>query len=730
MPIHVIKRDGRSEPFDVSHIQKRIENLSDGLDSLDIAALIAATLRGCTNGVHTSELDEITARAAADKCALHSDYAELAARIIVSNMHKQTPQTFTESAAAIHAAGYLSDETARYIAKYGDQLNAMINNQGDYQYSYLALCVLRSGYLYSSGGKLIDRPQYALMRVAVAFSRDLASTKRTYEALSALRYTHGTSTYVNAGSKMQQLLNCFLLRVGDSTEEITRAMTDSAWISRGSGGLGVSLDDIRGAGQIIQSTGGKAAGAVRFAKIFGEIAQTWNQGGRRDGAFAIYISIFHADVLGIIRLGDPSTPSDLRADNLFRGIMLCDLFLQRWREGGTWSFFSPDTARGLVDVYDGMRVCAVCGFCPNPNYAKYIRGAYAPKCAQCKYVRTAAFSELYARYESVAVATMPAKAVMDAIAAISPKKMPYLLNRDVINRRSNQDNAGTVIQSNLCAEIVELTTDNSIACCTLASIALQKFVKGTQYDWKGLMQTARIATRNLDRAIDINHYPAASSGENNRRFRPLGLGVQGLADVFQAMRLPYLSPEAEQLDMLIHEAIYFACLEESCELARLYGAYDYYSGSPISEGILQMDYAMEETGIDHCGWKLVDGKTMLGDTFPIGTPQWTELRKKIAKHGIRNVYLRANMPTVNTGDILGSVGPSTEPINMNVFMKTTVGSLKITKYNPYLVKHAEELGLWNEDVAMVLAKNGGKCPESFPRDFRQIYLTAYEMKPS
>lgn len=825
--VKIVKRDGSEATYDVSKIQLRIEALARGMLDVNIPEIVGLTSAGVYDGITTSEIDTISAEIAIAKSLHSQSYAKLAAELAMSNLHKSTPPTFTQSMELIQKhMGVFANDVMVFVRKHAAPLDAMINHAADYNYNYLSICVMKHGYLFSINEKyyhaataaaflkdvsgadtaaveqaarkllqetapktaplppglfdtygaaeaewtrgctdiaqlasavyhlmpsrvrFLDRPQYALARMAICLYINtkfpLDGIRSVYAALSAQKYIHGTSTFVNACTKNQQLLNCFLLSMEDSTEGILRAQAQSAHISRGSGGVGICLDAIRGKGQLIKSTGGKAAGTVRVAKILSETALTWNQGGRRPGSFAEYLSSHHSDIIDFLIQGSPNTAEDNRTTTLFRGVMITEHLYKRWKCNEMYSLFSEDTAPGLMYVYDGMRVCTVCGTCPNPAYARYIAAPTAPACERHIYARVDAFTQLYERYEREYRYTsrIPATQIITQICQSKLTSTgPYILNKDAINRRSRQDPSGTITMSNLCAEIVELSTPDSTACCTLASCVLQNFLRGGVFDFEDLIATTKTSIAALDRIIDCNDYPTAETRHNNMYFRPVGLGVQGLADLFRRLRIPYISPAAEQLDMLIHEAMYFAALSATCELARTAGPCPAWTDNAIDttpewelwrEDMTRLQN--EFAGVDPRGWGLVDGRTLLGWKFPITIAMWDELSANIKKYGVRNTYLRANMPTVNTGDILGSSGPSTEPVNFNVFNKTTVGSNKLFKFDDNMIKHLTELGFWTPQIAdAVVGDPLGRLPQIDNAEWkhvREIYLTAYEIPQS
>jgi len=824
--VKIVKRDGTEAVFDVSKIQLRIEALAQGMSDINIPEIIGLTAASVYDGITTEELDGISAEIAIAKSLKSQSYAKLAASLAMSNLHKSTPTTFTQSMELIQAKkDVFADNVMVFVRKHAAILDAMINHAADYNYNYLGIRVMKHGYLFSvhekyyheatakaflrdcaqpseieeavkkhlrdgtsptsslppglfakytgaesewvrscknneqliaalyrvlpSRLRMIDRPQYALARMAICLYVDskfpLEGIRAVYTALSSQKYIHGSSTFVNACSRNQQLLNCFLLSMEDSTEGILAAQNASAHISRGSGGVGICLDAIRAKGQTIKSTGGQAAGTVRVAKILSETALTWNQGGRRPGSFAEYISSHHADIIDFLIQGNQTTAEDNRTTTLYRGLMMTEHLFKRWKNDEIYSLFSEDTAPGLMYVYDGMRVCTACGWCPNPAYAQYIAAPTAPLCCEHTFARVDAFTQLYERYEREYryVKRIPAEQIITQICQSKLASTgPYILNKDAINRRSRQDPSGTITMSNLCAEIVELSTPDSTACCTLASCVLQNFLHNGAFDFDDLIATTKTSIIALDRIIDCNDYPTVETRKNNMYFRPVGLGVQGLADLFRLLRIPFVSAEAEQLDMLIHEAMYFAALAATCELARTKGPCPAWQDRAIDvtpewelwrEDMTRI--GNEFAGVDPRGWKLVDSKTLLGGRFPITNAMWDTLAADLKKYGVRNTYVRANMPTVNTGDILGSSGPSTEPVNFNVFSKTTVGSNKFFKFDDNMIKHLTEEGMWSQTIADMVANDPfGRLPQmnNNPKwdKLREIYLTAYEIRQS
>ena len=587
--------------------------------------------------------------------------------------------------------------------------------------------------------KIIDRPQYVYMRVAIAiyinYGKNTTETlnyiKTCYDELSQMYYTHATPTLFNSCTKNQQLNSCFLLGTNDSIEEIMKTLSDASFISKWSGGIGIHMSNIRSHGQLIKSTNGKSSGIIRPIKMFNEAACAWDQGGKRKGAFAIYLEPWHGDIMSFLELKLQQGDECERARDLFYAIWMPDLFMSRADSGSDWSLFSEDTAPGLSSVYDGMEVCTKCKFCYNDAYSQFIEKV-TMNCDDHDFQPVDAFTKLYTRYEEEgrSVGVLPARDIENAIFTLQAEAgVPYICFKDHVNRKSNQKNLGTIKSSNLCAEIVEVSSESSYACCTLASLNLKKFLvddgvrpdgsKKYKVDHEKLHAVVRNCIRNLDLIIDANKYPVKECEENSIDYRPIGLGIQGLADLFAIKRIEYLSDEAKRDDIEIIETMYHAALTESCERAKMFGSYDGFNGSPASRGILQYKMWMQD---------MKSRKTDLADVDPRSNRyDWDQLETEIINNGLRNSLLIALMPTVSTSQILGN-NESFEPYASNIYTKTTLGG-KFTVTNTVMIRHLIELGLWNEDIQQRVMADGGSLQNisEIPQDIRKIYKTVWEI---
>ncbi len=726
----VQKRGDRGlEEVKFDKITERIKLLCRGLSPVVDATKVAlSTINSLYNGIPTEELDMISAKTAEQYKLIHPDYGTLAARVCISNLHKSTPHRFSECMERIGKELYVkSDEHYQFIAANAERLDAMIVHENDYTLDYFGFKTLDYGYLVKINGKTCDRPQYMYMRVAIALYKDsnrdankaLDNIKACYKLFSHGYFTHATPTLFNSCTKYQQLNSCFLLGTGDSIESIMKNASDCAFISKWAGGIGVHMHNIRANGTIIRSTGGRSSGLPRQLKIYNEVARTFDQGGKRLGAIAVYLEMWHGDIMQFLKMKLQNGAPEERARDLFYALWVCDLFVKRVRNDEPWSLFSEDTAPGLSDVYDGMEQCTICD--------KYREHAGA----ECAHVwrRVDAFTELYTRYEREgrALRKVSARDVLDAVFTMQRESgTPYICFKDRVNRKSNQANLGTIKSSNLCAEIVQWSNDKSYACCTLASINLRKYLveDGTRADgstkysfsFNKLHEVTRLVARNLDIIIDVNKYPVKECGDNSYAYRPIGIGIQALADIFCIMRIPFLSAEAERLDVAIAETIYHAALTESCERAKQLGAYSAFRGSPASEGRLQHDLWLEETARNSSKLEL-----------PATRLDWDPLRADIKTHGVRNSLVVAYMPTVTTSQILGN-NESFEPYNSNIYTKTTLAG-KFTVSNTTMIRHLSDLGIWNESIKNRIVSNNGSVQdiEEIPRDVREIYKTVWEL---
>ncbi|RKO86949.1 ribonucleotide reductase, partial [Blyttiomyces helicus] len=684
-------KDGRREGVAFDKITSRIGKLGYGLDMqyVDPAAVAQKVIAGVYQGVTTVELDNLAAETAAYLTTRHPDYAILAARIAVSNLHKETKKVFSHVIEELYTyvnpktnkpMPLISDETHRAVKKHEDRLNSAIIYDRDFNYNFFGFKTLERSYLLRINNKIVERPQHMIMRVAVGIHGDnVDAAIETYELMSDRFFTHASPTLFNAGTPHPQLSSCFLLTIqDDSIEGIYQTLKTCAMISKTAGGIGLNIHKIRALGSHISGTNGHSNGIVPMLRVYNNTARYVDQGSnKRPGAFAIYLEPWHADIFEFLDLKKNTGKEENRARDLFYSLWIPDLFMRRVEANGDWSLLCPSEAPGLDEVWGDK------------------------------------FEELYERYERSGIARKVIKAQKLWYAIIESQTetgTPYMLYKDACNRKSNQQNLGTIKCSNLCTEVVEFSSPDEVAVCNLASISLPNFVvgkgDGVAYDFENLRKITHVITRNLDKIIDINHYPVKEAKTSNFRHRPIGIGVQGLADAFIKMRMPFDSPAAKHLNTAIFETIYFAALEASCDLARERGPYSTYAGSPISRGILQPD--------------------MWGVT-PSDCWDWAGLRARIAQHGVRNSLLVAPMPTASTSQILGN-NECFEPYTSNIYTRRVLaGEFQIV--NPHLLKDLTELNLWNDALKnRIIAERGSvQNIAGVPKVLKDIYKTGWEI---
>ncbi|MVT10129.1 ribonucleoside-diphosphate reductase subunit alpha [Chitinophaga tropicalis] len=684
----VIKRDGRKEAVKFDKITARIEKLCYGLnaeyvDSIDVAKKV---IQGLYDGVTTSELDNLAAETAASLTTKHPDYALLASRIAVSNLHKNTEKSFSKTMKKLYdyidpkvgkPAPLLADDVWEIINKNAEILDSSIIYDRDFAFDYFGFKTLERSYLLKLDGKVAERPQHMFMRVSVGIHKeDIDSAIKTYNLMSERWFTHATPTLFNAGTPKPQMSSCFLLTMqDDSIEGIYDTLKQTAKISQSAGGIGLSIHNIRATGSYISGTNGTSNGIIPMLRVFNDTARYVDQGGgKRKGAFAIYLEPWHADIFEFLDLRKNHGKEEMRARDLFYALWVPDLFMKRVEENGDWSLFCPHEAPGLHECWGEE------------------------------------FEKKYTQYEQENRARKTVKA-QDLWFAILDAQIetgtPYLLYKDSANRKSNQQNLGTIKSSNLCTEIIEYTDANEVAVCNLASLALPRFVIDGQFDHQKLYEVTYQAALNLNRIIDNNYYPVDEARNSNLRHRPIGLGVQGLADAFILMRYPFESEEAKQLNKEIFETIYFASLTASKDLAAKEGAYETYQGSPASKGILQFD--------------------MWGVT-PTTRWDWTALKAEIKKHGIRNSLLLAPMPTASTSQILGN-NECFEPYTSNIYTRRVLSG-EFVVVNKHLLKDLVELGLWDNDMKNKIITSNGSIQHinEIPTQIKDLYKTVWEIK--
>ena len=684
----VIKRDGRKEAVKFDKITARIEKLCYGfnteyVDAIDVAKKV---IQGLYDGVTTSELDNLAAETAASLTTKHPDYALLASRIAVSNLHKNTIKSFSKTMKKLYdyidpktgkSAALLSDEIWEIINKNADLLDSSIIYDRDFAFDYFGFKTLERSYLLKTDGKIQERPQHMLMRVSVGIHKDdIESAIKTYNLMSERWFTHATPTLFNAGTPKPQMSSCFLLTMqDDSIEGIYDTLKQTAKISQSAGGIGLSIHNIRATGSYISGTNGTSNGIIPMLRVFNDTARYVDQGGgKRKGAFAIYLEPWHADIYEFLDLRKNHGKEEMRARDLFYALWMPDLFMKRVEANGDWSLFCPHEAPGLHECWGEE------------------------------------FEALYAQYEQEGRARKTVKA-QDLWFAILDAQIetgnPYLLYKDSANRKSNQQNLGTIKSSNLCTEIIEYTDANEVAVCNLASLALPRFVIDGKFDHDKLYEVTYQATLNLNKIIDNNYYPIEEARRSNMRHRPVGLGVQGLADAFILMRYPFESDEAKKLNSEIFETIYFAGLNASNDLAKKEGAYETFPGSPASKGILQFD---------------------MWNVKPSARWNWDKLKKAIVKDGIRNSLLLAPMPTASTSQILGN-NECFEPYTSNIYTRRVLSG-EFVIVNKHLLKDLVELGLWDNDMKTKIISQNGSIQNiaEIPANIKELYKTVWEIK--
>ena len=685
----VLKRDGRRESVKFDKITARIEKLCKGLnrDFVEPVKIAQKVIDGLYDGVSTVQLDDLAAEIAASMTTRHPDFAKLAARIAISNLHKVTSESFSNTMKHMYTyvdaktgenAPLLSSETYGVIKKNAKKLDEAIDYDRDFNYDFFGYKTLERAYLMRLNGKIVERPQHMLMRVSVGIhGDDIEASIETYHLMSEKWFTHATPTLFNAGTPKPQLSSCFLLTMqDDSIDGIYDTLKQCAKISQSAGGIGLSIHNVRATGAYIKGTNGTSNGIIPMLRNFDMTARYVDQGGgKRKGSFAIYLEPWHADIFDFLQLKKNHGKEELRARDLFYAMWISDLFMRRVEENGEWSLFSPDEAKGLEDSYGE------------------------------------AFEKLYEKYEQEGKARKVVKAQdlwFEILEAQIETGTPYILYKDHANRKSNQKNLGTIKSSNLCTEIMEYTSKDEVAVCNLASISLSKFVKEDKtFDHDKLYEITKVATRNLNKVIDVNYYPVEEAKTSNMRHRPIGLGVQGLADAFVMMRLPFESEEAQRLNSEIFETIYFASMEASMELSQADGPYQTYKGSPVSKGIFQFD--------------------MWGVTPDSGRWDWYELKQKVKKHGVRNSLLVAPMPTASTSQILGN-NECFEPFTSNMYVRRVLSGEFIVA-NKYLMHDLISLGLWDEGMMNKIKAENGSIQNiaEIPANIKKLYKTVWEI---
>jgi len=686
--MYVVKRDGHKEPVMFDKITDRIKKLCYGLNGLVEPVKVAMrVIEGLYDGVSTSELDNLAAETAASMTIAHPDYAQLAARIAISNLHSNTKKSFSETMNEMFhyvnprtnlEAPLLSEEVHKVIMENAEFLDSHIIYNRDFNYDYFGFKTLERSYLLRINGKIVERPQHMLMRVSVGIHLgDLESVIETYDLMSKKFFTHATPTLFNAGTPKPQMSSCFLLAMqDDSIDGIYDTLKQTAKISQSAGGVGLSIHNVRATGSYIRGTNGTSNGIVPMLRVFNDTARYVDQGGgKRKGSFAIYIETWHADIFEFLDLKKNTGKEEMRARDLFFAMWTSDLFMKRVQEDTYWTLMCPNECPGLYDVYGEE------------------------------------FEKLYISYEERGKGrkTIKARELWEKILESQIETgTPYMLYKDAANRKSNQKNLGTIRSSNLCTEIMEFTSKDEIAVCNLASISLPMFVENGKFDHKLLFNVTKRVTRNLNKVIDRNYYPVVEAENSNMRHRPVGLGVQGLADAFIMLRMPFTSDEAKKLNQEIFETLYFAAVTASMEIAKEEGPYSTFKGSPISQGEFQ-----------HNLWGLKDEELS-------GRWDWASLRKEVMKNGVRNSLLVAPMPTASTSQILGN-NEAFEPYTSNIYTRRVLSGEFIV-VNKHLLNDLVERGLWNETLKQELMRQNGSVQGlDIPQDLKELYKTVWEM---
>ena len=687
--MYVVKRDGRREPVMFDKITDRIRilcySLSDLVDPVKVAMRV---IEGLYDGVTTSELDNLAAETAASMTVTHPDYAQLAARIAVSNLHKNTKKSFSETIIDLYnytnprtglKSPLISDEVYQVIMDHSERLDSIIIYNRDFNYDYFGFKTLERSYLLKLDGAIVERPQHMLMRVSIGIHlNDIESAIETYELMSKKFFTHATPTLFNAGTPKPQMSSCFLLTMkDDSIDGIYDTLKQTAKISQSAGGIGLSIHNVRATGSYIRGTNGTSNGIVPMLRVFNDTARYVDQGGgKRKGSFAVYLEPWHADIFDFLDLKKNHGKEEMRARDLFYAMWIPDLFMKRVEQDGSWTLMCPNECPDLYDTYGEE------------------------------------FEALYQKYETESKGrkTIKARELWEKILESQIETgTPYMLYKDACNRKSNQKNLGTIRSSNLCTEILEYTSEDEVAVCNLASISLPMFVENKTFDHQKLFEVTKRITHNLNKVIDRNYYPIKEAENSNLRHRPIGLGVQGLADALILMRLPFTSDQAKTVNQEIFETIYFAAVSASLELAKKQGAYSSFKGSPISEGEFQFNL-----------WGIKDEELS-------GRWDWSTLRQEVKEHGVRNSLLLAPMPTASTSQILGN-NEAFEPYTSNIYTRRVLSGEFIV-VNKHLLKDLVDLGLWDEQLKQEIMRHNGSIQtiDRIPSEIKELYKTVWEL---
>ena len=683
--MNITKRNQQIQPFDKEKVYKRLARCAEGL-SVDIDSVLDQTVKGIFEAVQTKDLDDLLQQTSAYMSTQHPEYSLLAGRLAATNLHKKTKAKFSQVVEILYNyhhpitkeyAPLLSELVYNIVQENKDLFDNTIDHSRDLTFEYFGFMTLSRSYLLKANGKTAERPQHLFMRVAIGIhGKDVKSAIETYNLLSTGHFIHASPTLFNSGTPKPQLSSCFLVQMqDDSIEGIYDTLKTCALISKHAGGIGLSCHNIRSAKSYIRGTNGESNGLTPMLRVFNDTARYVDQGGgKRKGSFAIYLEPWHSDIYEFLELKKNTGKEENRARDLFYALWIPDLFMKRVQDNGTWSLFCPNEARGLSDCWGEE------------------------------------FEKLYEKYEKEGKARKVVKAQSLWFAILESQTetgTPYMLYKDSCNRKSNQQNLGTIKSSNLCTEIIEYTAPDEVAVCNLSSIALPKFVENGKFDHDKLFAIVQVVTKNLNKIIDINFYPVPQAEKSNKRHRPIGIGVQGLQDTFFKLRYPFESEEAAQLNKEIFETIYFAALTASNDLAIQLGPYETYEGSPVSKGILQYDM-----------WNVTPSKRW----------DWEALKANIKKFGVRNSLLLAPMPTASTSQILGNT-ECFEPVTSNIYVRRVLSG-EFPVINSYLVKDLVKIGLWDPYMINKIISNNGSIQsiEEIPSELRKLYKTVWEIK--
>lgn len=697
--MEVIKRNGQREKVSFDKIIKRVEELclKMELTKVDIIAIVKHVVQTIHDGITTEELDCHTSNICAERIFDDYEYNKLASGLCISNLHKTTSDDFTFVTELLYKHSLVSEKYYNDVKEIIEVINKTVDYDRDYLFNFFAIKTLERSYLIrlqtTSGnnitqmdnkyGKIVERPQHMIMRLAVGIhGTDVDAVVETYNMVSKHYFTHASPSLYNAGSNVPQMSSCFLLGMDDSLKSIYKTISDSAEISKRAGGIGIHISSVRGSGSLIRGTNGMSNGIVPMLKVCNATAKYVNQGGRRNGAMAAYCEPWHPDIFDFCELRQNTGSEEKRARDMFLALWIPDIFMERVRDGGMWSLMCPDTCTGLVD-----------------NHSEEFRKLYLDYESKKMYVRQVEAKTLWYHILTCQIET----------------GMPYMLFKDNANKLSNQQNLGTIRSSNLCAEIIQYSDTTEYAVCNLASICLPRFVEGEtgnrSFNYDELLKVAKVVTKNLDKIIDLNYYPVPETEVSNLKHRPVGVGVQGLSDVYCMFDLPFDSDGAREMNKRIFETIYFGCISASNELAKIYGPYSSFEGSPFSQGKLQYHL-----------WGLTEDDLLMEGL------DWKGLVESVKKYGTRNSLLTALMPTASTSQIMNNV-ECFEPYTTNLYTRTTLAG-EFTIVNRYLVDKLQSLGLWNEDVKNELFYDNGSVQniKCIPDEVKEVYKTAFEMK--